>query len=134
VTEIITWRESLREEMLSQGDPGPVVDYAPSEAEFDVKFDAGYGGSQGPAVLAWTETRVYFPVVYDGTEWLGSAQSGARWPGSRGRPAMKVDPMWTFDLEPPGARRQGPPPTRTDAPPAGLEPATLRLTAECSAN
>jgi hypothetical protein len=31
---------------------------------------AGHGGED---VLIWTEERVYFPVVYDGAEWMGSA-------------------------------------------------------------
>ncbi len=59
--------------MEETGDAGPVVAYAPDEAAFDVEFDAGFGGSEGPPVLAWTTTRVYFPVVYDGAEWIESA-------------------------------------------------------------
>jgi len=43
------------------------------ESVLDVKFDDGYGGAEGPEVLVWTETRVYFPVTYDGSEWLDSA-------------------------------------------------------------
>jgi len=68
-----TWREHLIGAMFDVADPGPVVAYAPSAAEFDVQFHDGYGVSSGPPVLAWTETRVYFPVVYDGAEWLSSA-------------------------------------------------------------
>ncbi len=68
-----TWRQELASEMESQKDAGPVIAYAPSEDDFDVQFDDGYGGADGMPVLAWTETRVYFPVVYDGAEWLGSA-------------------------------------------------------------
>ena len=59
--------------MKSHNDPGPVIAYAPDEAAFDVKFDSGYGGTDGPSVLAWTEMRVYFPAQYDGAEWMGSA-------------------------------------------------------------
>ena len=68
-----TWRKELTEAMQGAGDPGPVVAYAPNEGVFDLEFDASYGSSNGPAVLAWTESNVYFPVVYDGAEWLGSA-------------------------------------------------------------
>lgn len=68
-----TWAEMLAATMESAGDPGPVVAYAPGEAAFDVRFDSGYGLAGGPPVLAWTATYVYFPVVYDGSEWLASA-------------------------------------------------------------
>lgn len=68
-----TWREDLAITMKDNGDFGPVIAYAPDEAAFDVEFDGGYGLSEGPAVLAWTESHVYFPVVYDGSEWMGSA-------------------------------------------------------------
>jgi hypothetical protein len=59
--------------MEAVGDPGPVIAYAPDEAAFDVAFSDGYGGTEGPGVLAWTEQRVYFPVCYDGSEWIQSA-------------------------------------------------------------
>ena len=68
-----TWQEELEAEMERVGDPGPVLARAPNEAAFAVQFDAGYGGPDGPHVLAWTEQRVYFPVTYDGSESMGSA-------------------------------------------------------------
>jgi hypothetical protein len=71
--DVTTWREALTHAMTGAEDPGPVVALAPDEATFDIKFDAGYGGTNGRQVLAWTATRVYFPVCYDGSEWLGSA-------------------------------------------------------------
>ena len=80
---ITTWAEQLASEMQAQNDPGPIVAYAPDETAFAVSFDDGYGGAEGPAVLAWTETRVYFPAVYDGAEWLSSAP---RNPVSEGQP------------------------------------------------
>jgi hypothetical protein len=63
----------LDETMKDNGDSGPVLAKSPNEVAWTQPFDAGFGGSEGPAVLAWTATRVYFPVVYDGAEWLGSA-------------------------------------------------------------
>jgi hypothetical protein len=68
-----TWRAELAAAMESESDPGPIVAVAPDESVLDVKFDDGFGGSEGPSVLVWTEARVYFPVTYDGSEWLGSA-------------------------------------------------------------
>ena len=35
-------------------------------------FYAGFGGSSGAHFTLWTSGRVYFPVVYDGAEWVGS--------------------------------------------------------------
>ena len=70
--DITTWRDELASEMECKKDPGPVLAYAPDEGAFDVFFDCGYGGAEGPEVLAWTERRVYFPVVYDGAEWCES--------------------------------------------------------------
>ena len=78
-----TWRKELREAMDANSDQGPVVAYAPSEEAFDVLFDDGYGGSNGPHVLAWTEANVYFPVVYDGAEWIGSAPRDPQPQGQR---------------------------------------------------
>lgn len=66
-----TWRKQF--EHARGTDDSPVVAVAPSESTLDVTFDGGYGGSEGPSVLIWTEQRVYFPVVYDGAEWMGSA-------------------------------------------------------------
>lgn len=75
-----TWRKQFEEarefsryDEPVRRDDSPFVAVAPDEAALDVEFDAGYGGAEGPPVLIWTEDRVYFPVVYDGAEWLGSA-------------------------------------------------------------
>ena len=37
------------------------------------RFDSGYGSTEGYAFCVMTQKRVYFPVVYDGAEWVGSA-------------------------------------------------------------
>lgn len=64
-------------------DDSPVVAVAPDESVLDIEFDDSYGLSQGPPVLIWTEERVYFPVVYDGSEWLGSAPRNPTAEGQR---------------------------------------------------
>jgi hypothetical protein len=69
----LTWRKALATAMRGAEDSGPVVAYAPDETTFDVEFDASWGSTNGPPVLAWTEQNVYFPVAYDGSEWMGSA-------------------------------------------------------------
>ncbi len=80
-----TWRGLVAEEMATHGETwadmtGSVIakperyyeddGHTPS---FDREFDAGYGGSEGDRFTVWTEKRVYFPIVYDGAEWCGSA-------------------------------------------------------------
>lgn len=37
---------------------------------FDREFDGGFGCSEGCKFTAWGELYVYFPVVYDGSEWI----------------------------------------------------------------
>lgn len=68
-----TWRKLLDEARSDAKDSSPVVSVAPAEEVLDVEFDPGYGLSKGENVLVWTKKRVYFPVVYDGAEWLGPA-------------------------------------------------------------
>ena len=79
--DLVTWRQLLTTAMSDAADDGPVIAYAPNDAAFDTQFDNGYGLPHGPAVLAWTETRVYFSVVYDGAEWLASASRHPTWVG-----------------------------------------------------
>lgn len=71
--ELTTWRDEVTNEMTAQGDPGPLLAVSPNEDVFNERFDAGFGGTNGPQFLAWTEQRVYFPVNYDGAESAGSA-------------------------------------------------------------
>lgn len=41
--------------------------------ELDIEFYSDYGSPNGLPFTAWTKNRVYFPVCYDGAEWVGSA-------------------------------------------------------------
>lgn len=43
-----------------------------AENQLDTLFDDGYGLSEGCAFTLWTKNRVYFPIVYDGSEWAAS--------------------------------------------------------------
>lgn len=85
-----SWREFIREEAQRTGDdltdlvvyPETTLwprgwNYHPAEeateqSTLDVVFHCGYGHSEGPRFTAWTVNRVYFPVVYDGSEWVAS--------------------------------------------------------------
>lgn len=69
-----TWRQQLEIARDDNGDTTPIIAYAPANsAIWDKEFDNGYGSPEGSNVLAWSETHVYFPVVYDGAEWIESA-------------------------------------------------------------
>jgi hypothetical protein len=49
-----------------------VVSVSPFDFDSSRRFDNGYGMSEGKPFTIWTTNRVYFPVVYDGSEWAGS--------------------------------------------------------------
>jgi len=62
-----TWRE-----LIAKCACGDTVDhYTLTPEELDVEFNSGYGGSEGVPFTAWSDDYVYFPVVYDGAEWVG---------------------------------------------------------------
>ena len=69
----MTWREGLRVAMKCRGEElTDLVSNTLSDDEMDEIFDDGYGRSEGRAFTAWSADHVYFPVVYDGSEWVGS--------------------------------------------------------------
>lgn len=70
---MISWRELIVHEANRNGDNLDSLLCTLSDTELDVKFDDGYGASEGKPFSAWTHSFVYFPVVYDGAEWVGSA-------------------------------------------------------------
>lgn len=49
--------------------------YASVEAAkklLNYNFFSGYGTAEGPPFTLWTKDRIYFPVQYDGSEWISS--------------------------------------------------------------
>lgn len=73
-SDATTWGVELERARVEAGDTSPVIARAPQDdATWSTEFDSGYGLHRGLPVLAWSEERVYFPVVYDGAEWLDSA-------------------------------------------------------------
>ena len=72
--EMATWRELIADEMKSHGETlSDLISCTLSDEGLDRGFHAGYGGEQGSPFTAWSETWVYFPICYDGSEWCGSA-------------------------------------------------------------
>lgn len=70
-----TWRELIDFEMKAHGDSWDrVVKTTLTSQQLDEVFSNGYGSSEGRPFTLWTAHRVYFPVVYDGAEWAGSAR------------------------------------------------------------
>lgn len=69
----MTWREFLIKVMENyQESLEDIVSIAPSDLDMDLDFDESFGGIEGTAFTIWTKNRVYFPVVYDGSEWVDS--------------------------------------------------------------
>ncbi len=69
--KMTTWRIELNEAVAEQKDT--LIGCTLTETEMDVEFDPGYGGSEGKPFTAWGVTYVYFPICYDGAEWVGCA-------------------------------------------------------------
>lgn len=68
-----TWREMIKHEMSIHSDSfDNMIATTLKDGEMDVKFDAGYGGDLAIEFTLWTASRVYFPVIYDGAQWVGS--------------------------------------------------------------
>lgn len=64
-----SWKKLI--EVCANGDQ--ITDCTLSDAELNEQFDDGFGGSEGKPFTAWSDNYVYFPVVYDGAEWVGRA-------------------------------------------------------------
>lgn len=68
-----TWRKSIIREMENYDESfNDLIHCTISNEELDREFDQGYGSPGGAEFTAWAEKRVYFPVMYDGAEWVGS--------------------------------------------------------------
>ena len=77
---LATWRQFLNDEMKANGDGWHNLEAYHLRPEdnhkidtwLDEPFDDGYGGNEGVSFILWTHTWVYFPINYDGAEWVGS--------------------------------------------------------------
>ena len=67
------WKKLIQYEMETQEETfEDMVKCTLADEELVVEFDNGYGGKEGKPFTLWTINRVYFPMVYDGAEWVGS--------------------------------------------------------------
>lgn len=66
-----TWRRELQGVLKANEETfEDVLSCTLTEEELDVSFNDGFGGSEGCPFTVWTENFVYFPAVYDGSEWV----------------------------------------------------------------
>jgi len=68
-----SWYDFLKEAFEDTGDNFAEMITTLSKEERYKNFNRGYGGSEGLPFTAWGQKYVYFPVVYDGSEWVGWA-------------------------------------------------------------
>lgn len=69
----MTWKKGLTDALAENGETWADVEANTlSEAEMATEFDDGYGGEEGAPFTMWTKGYVYFPICYDGSEWVGS--------------------------------------------------------------
>ena len=68
-----SWEQMLKKKFEENREDFSKMVTTLSAKELSRKFDDGYGGTEGSAFTAWGERYVYFPVCYDGAEWVGSA-------------------------------------------------------------
>jgi hypothetical protein len=67
------WKKLIQEEMQEHEEGfGDVVECTLTDEELLVEFNDGFGCSNGAPFTLWTTNRVYFPVTYDGAEWVKS--------------------------------------------------------------
>lgn len=67
------WKTLIEEAMSLRGEVlAELISNTLTDDEMVEMFHDGFGSSQGKSFTAWTENTVYFPLVYDGSEWVGS--------------------------------------------------------------
>jgi hypothetical protein len=68
-----TWKKLITEQLERQGEGwDDIVSITLTEDELNKEFDDSFGCVEGKPFTAWTARRVYFPVTYDGSEWVDS--------------------------------------------------------------
>jgi len=71
--EMTSWKEMLKIAFEKNKDDFDKMICTLSDNDLITEFNDGFGASEGKPFTAWGDKYVYFPVVYDGAEWVGSA-------------------------------------------------------------
>ena len=67
------WEVLLGEALSERGESFDDIEASTlSDDELVRIFDSGYGGVKGVPFTVWTANTVYFPICYDGAEWVGA--------------------------------------------------------------
>lgn len=67
------WKKLLGVELQARGESwGDIEATTLTEEQMAAPFDAESPRVEGVPFTVWTARRVYFPVEYDGQEWVGS--------------------------------------------------------------
>ena len=66
-----TWYDEISCIAKEKGED--IIECTLSEADLHEEFNDGFGGTEGKPFTAWSENWVYFPICYDGAEWVGCA-------------------------------------------------------------
>ena len=69
----VTWKLLLVDECKYREEDFSKLITTLTEEELNTKFSDGYGIEEGLPFTAWGENFVFFPIVYAGSEWVGSA-------------------------------------------------------------
>ncbi len=71
--EEASWYDMLQVAMQADGEEFEKSICTLDETGLRKKFKVGYGIEKGSHFTAWGEQWVYFPLCYDGLEWVGHA-------------------------------------------------------------
>ena len=67
----MNWKEELTQALADNGETWADIE-ANTMSEEDMAKSNSLPGRGGCAFTVWTAKRVYFPVIYDSNEWVGS--------------------------------------------------------------
>ena len=66
-------KKLISKEMANRGESfDDVESNTLTDDEMLIHFNKGYGSTDGKPFTVWTKNTVYFPLCYDGSEWVGS--------------------------------------------------------------
>jgi len=66
------WKDMLLEKLAENNETlDDIISNTMTDEEMVLEFDDGYGCAEGIPFTVWTSNSVYFPVIYDGAEWVG---------------------------------------------------------------
>ena len=66
------WKDILDRVLKENGESwGDIESNTMTKLDMKEEFDAGYGGVNWCPFTVWTKNSVYFPLCYDGAEWIG---------------------------------------------------------------